>query len=141
MSQFINNLEKQSINVLFNQASTGRVSGITYLIPGFKIRGQALGNQFKFGSITKQIYYEQSRDGQAISQANSRTRAKFGNAKKTGLSKGIPGIGIPYTRQWYYDQKSKGAGRLPEISFGIIERSQTRNLRIIYPITSNIFAL
>jgi hypothetical protein len=130
MRQFINNLEKQNINVLFNQASTGRVSGITYLIPGFKIRGQALGNQFKFGSITKQIYYEQSRDGQAISQANNRTRAKFGNAKKAGLSKGIPGIGIPYTRQWYYDQKSKGAGRLPEISFGIIDPNQTRHLRI-----------
>jgi hypothetical protein len=89
-----------------------------------------LGNQFKFGSIIKQITYEQSRDGQAISQANSRTRAKFGNAKKAGLSKGIPGIGIPYTRQWYYDQKSKGAGRLPEISFGIIDPRQTRNLRI-----------
>jgi hypothetical protein len=130
MNEFINNLERQNINVLFNQASTGRVSGITYLIPGFKIRGQALGNQFKFGSITKQIYYEQSRDGQAISQANNRTRAKFGNAKKAGLSKGIPGIGIPYTRQWYYNQKSKGAGRLPEISFGIIDPSQTRHLRI-----------
>jgi hypothetical protein len=39
ISQFINNLEKQNINVLFNQAITGRVSGITYLMPGFKIRG------------------------------------------------------------------------------------------------------
>jgi hypothetical protein len=137
MSEFIMNLEKKNINVLFNQASTGRVSGITYLIPGFKIRGQALGNQFKFGSIIKQITYEQSRDGQAISQANNRTRAKFGNAKKAGLSKGISGIGIPYTRQWYYDQKSKVAGRLPEISFGIIDPSQARNLRIDQTAASN----
>ena len=77
MSEFIDNLERQSINVLFNQATTGRVSGITYLIPGFKIRGQALGNQFKFGSIIKQINYEQSRESKAISQANSRTRARY----------------------------------------------------------------
>lgn len=82
MRQFISNLEKQNISVLFNQASTGRVSGITYMIPGFKIRGQALGNQYKFGSIIKQINYEQSRDGQAIHQANSRTREKFGTRKK-----------------------------------------------------------
>jgi hypothetical protein len=72
-----------------------------------------LGNQFKFGSIIKQITYEQSRDGQAISQANSRTRAKFGNAKKAGLSKGIPGIGIPYTRQWYYSSKIKRCRKTP----------------------------
>jgi hypothetical protein len=130
MSQFINNLERQNINVLFNQASTGRVSGITYLVPGFKIRGHALGNQFKFGSITKQINYEQNRDHQAINQANSRTRKKFGTTKKAGLSAHLSGIGIPYSKQWHYHQKSKGAGGLPEIPFGIIDPSQTRNLRI-----------
>ena len=86
MQDFIHNLEAQNINVLFNQASTGRVSGITYQVPGFKIRGQTLGNQFKFGSITKQINYEQSRDGQAIHQANSRTRERFGASKEKGYS-------------------------------------------------------
>jgi len=86
IQDFIHNLEAQNINVLFNQASTGRVSGITYLTPGFKIRGQALGNQFKFGSITKQINYEQSRDGQAIYQANGRTRERFGARTKEGYS-------------------------------------------------------
>jgi len=83
MSDFIKNLERQNINVLFNQASTGKVSGITYQIPGFKIRGQALGNQFKFGSIIKQVTYEQSRESQAISEANRRTRAKFGEAENS----------------------------------------------------------
>jgi hypothetical protein len=130
MSQFINNLERQNIHVLFNQASTGRVSGITYLIPGFKIRGQALGNQFKFGSITKQINYEQNRDGQAIGQANKRTRAKYGTAAKTGTSKHQQGIGIPYSKQWYHHQKSKSIGGLPEIPFGFIDKNQARNLRL-----------
>jgi hypothetical protein len=64
--------------VLFNQASTGRVSGISYHVPGFRIRGQALGNYYKWGSIIKQIDYEQSRDGQAIRQANRRTTAQYG---------------------------------------------------------------
>ena len=86
MQDFIKNLERQNINILFNQANTGRVSGITYQIPGFKIRGQALGNQFKFGSIIKQITYEQSRDGQAIGQANRRTRKKYGGTEEKGYS-------------------------------------------------------
>ena len=86
MRQFISNLEKQNINDLFNQAYTGTVSGITYMIPRFKIRGQALGNQFKFGSINKQINYKQNRDGKATNQVNSQTREKFGTSKKEGYA-------------------------------------------------------
>jgi hypothetical protein len=119
MQDFIHNLEAQNINVLFNQASTGRVSGITYQVPGFKIRGQALGNQFKFGSITKQINYEQSRDGQAIHQANSRTRQRFGERTKTRLAKSIPVNGIPYSKQWYDYATSRGFHKVSSIPFGI----------------------
>lgn len=132
MRQFISSLEKQNISVLFNQASTGRVSGITYMIPGFKIRGQALGNQYKFGSIIKQINYEQSRDGKTIRQANGRTRAKFGTTAKAGLSKHIPGIGIPYSKEWYYHQKSRGNLRLPEIPFGFNRQKQGGDFRDCY---------
>ena len=130
MSEFITNLEKQNINVLFNQASTGRVSGITYLVPGFKIRGQALGNQFKFGSIIKQLNYEQSRERQAINQANSRTRAKFGAAKQAIPAIRFSKTGIPYSKEWYFFAKSRGVKKLPEIPFGIIDPSQRGNLRI-----------
>jgi len=56
------------------------------MIPGFKIRGQALGNQFKFGSIIKHINYQQNRDDKTIRQANSRTREKFGESTKEGYS-------------------------------------------------------
>ena len=130
MSEFVRNLEKQNINVLFNQARTGRVSGITYLIPGFKIRGQALGNQFKFGSIIKQLTYEQSRESQAISRANNRTRAKFGEAKQLVPTICISKTGVPFSKEWYYFAKSKGIKGLPKIPFGIIDPSQRRNLRI-----------
>jgi len=137
MSEFIMNLERQNINVLFNQASTGRVSGITYLIPSFKIRGQALGNQFKFGSIIKQVNYEQSRESQAISQANSRTKARFGKAEQVIPAIRFPKTGVPFSKVWYYFAKSRGIEGLPEIPFGIINSSQKRKLRIDEGTNSN----
>ncbi len=74
ISEFIQNMEKQNIHPLFNQASTGRVSGISYAYGDFLIKGQKLGRQFTWGNIIKQIEYEKTRDGQEISQANDRTR-------------------------------------------------------------------
>jgi hypothetical protein len=70
--------EQQGIYFLFNQASTGRVSGITYFTGGFKIKGQALGNQFKWNELAKKIKYEQTKDSAAIGFANSRTKAIYG---------------------------------------------------------------
>jgi hypothetical protein len=81
LKSFINHLEQAGVQVLFNQASTGRVSGITYFIDDFKAKGQALGNRYKWANIIKTLDYEQNRDGQAISQANSRTKARYGEGK------------------------------------------------------------
>lgn len=75
---FIANCEKQGVYLLFNQSeSTGRVSGITYVMDGFLAKGQKLGNMFKWNSINQKISYEQSRDSKAISETNDRTRARF----------------------------------------------------------------
>jgi hypothetical protein len=81
LKSFINHLEQAGVQVLFNQASTGRVSGITYFMDDFMAKGQALGNRFKWANIIKSLDYEQTRDSQEISQANSRTRAKHGEGK------------------------------------------------------------
>lgn len=70
--------EGLGINFLFNQASTGKVSGITYFKNSFKTKGQSLGNQFKWAEIIKQVNYEQVRDREAVSQANERTARKYG---------------------------------------------------------------
>src|SRR5690606_32174199 len=86
LKSFITHLEQAGVQVLFNQASTGRVSGITYLMEDFKAKGQALGNRYKWANIIKTLDYEQIRDSQEISQANSRTRAKYGEG-----SSGRPG--------------------------------------------------
>jgi hypothetical protein len=65
------------IHLLFNQASTGRVSGITYFYGDFKSTGKALGNRFKWSELIKQVNYEQDRDGAAVSHASERTKGIY----------------------------------------------------------------
>jgi len=73
--QFINLLEAKGVNVLFNQASTGFVSGISYGYEGMQFKGAHLGNAYKWQAIKNGIGYEQERDRTAIYEANVRTRA------------------------------------------------------------------
>ncbi|MDN3581472.1 relaxase/mobilization nuclease domain-containing protein [Mucilaginibacter flavus] len=84
LSAFIQKAEQAGINLLFNQASTGRITGITYFHKGFKIKGQALGNSFKWAEIIKKINYEQTRDSKAISETNSKTRRVYGEHTTAG---------------------------------------------------------
>ena len=79
VSELISNGQKTGINFLFNLQSTGRISGITYFYGSLKITGQKLGNNFKWAELIKQVNYEQIRDGKAIGEANSRTRALYGD--------------------------------------------------------------
>jgi hypothetical protein len=74
-SEFIQALESKGINLLFNQASTGYVSGISYSFEGLIITGAKLGNDYKWASIKNTINYEQERDRAAIHQANDRTKS------------------------------------------------------------------
>ena len=82
LSELIANGEKAGIYFLFNQQSTGRISGITYFFEDFKIKGQKLGNRFKWVELVNVINYEQDRDSKTISEANSRTKAKYGDFTK-----------------------------------------------------------
>ncbi|MCO5950467.1 relaxase/mobilization nuclease domain-containing protein [Mucilaginibacter flavidus] len=86
LQTFIKHAEAAGVYLLFNQASTGRITGITYFHDDFMIKGQALGNRFKWAELIKKVNYEQDRDGKAISEANRRTRAIYGE-----LSTGRPG--------------------------------------------------
>jgi hypothetical protein len=92
--EFIKALEDKGINVLFNQASTGFVSGISFGYEGIIIKGAKLGNDFKWGSIKNSINYEQERDRTTIHQANDRTKsfnydAGTGDGHSTGNSKNL----------------------------------------------------
>ncbi|SDP86080.1 Relaxase/Mobilisation nuclease domain-containing protein [Mucilaginibacter sp. OK268] len=73
--QFISQLEAKGIDVRFNQASTGFVSGISYGFEGMQFKGQHLGNAYKWSSVKNSISYEQERDRAAVHQANLRTAA------------------------------------------------------------------
>jgi len=70
---FIDALGRQHIDILFNQASTGFVSGISYKYQGLKFKGSHLGNRFKWQAIKLATAYEQERDRAAIHQANHRS--------------------------------------------------------------------
>jgi Relaxase/Mobilisation nuclease domain len=88
LTDIIRSGEAKGMHFLFNQGSTGRVSGITYFYKDFKIKGQALGNRFKWAELIKTIDYGQIRDSKAVSAANSRTRAIYGEWPTTGEQRG-----------------------------------------------------
>ena len=84
LDELIKKGEASGIHFLFNQATTGRVSGITYFYNGLKVRGQALGNRYKWAELIKTITYDKGKHGQGISQANGRTTAKYGELTTAG---------------------------------------------------------
>jgi hypothetical protein len=112
--QFINLLEAKGINVLFNQASTGFVSGISYGYNGMQFKGAHLGNAYKWQAIKNGIGYEQERDRKAIYQANVRTRAgrseRAGRTAATAESNRIGPDQRPVNRNTA--NVSQGAGKL-----------------------------
>jgi hypothetical protein len=73
--QFIEALEKRGINVLFNQATTGYVSGISFGYQGMLFKGGSLGNDYKWSSLKNSINYDLERDYESITQANARTKS------------------------------------------------------------------
>lgn len=82
-SEFITALQERNIDVLFNIASTGFVSGISYSFQGLTITGSGLGRDFNWNSIKKQIDYHQERDHQLIHQINDRTNTVKKVSKRT----------------------------------------------------------
>lgn len=96
--QFISQLETQGINVLFNQASTGFVSGISYGYKGMQFKGAHLGNAYKWQAVKNAISYEQERDRTAIYQANVRTRANHPERAGQSISIGATERAITDTK-------------------------------------------
>jgi hypothetical protein len=76
LSQFVSRLAEKGIDVLFNQASTGYVSGISYRLGDFVMTGSKLGSDFKWKSIANRMGYVQERDHSVIKDANSRTNQR-----------------------------------------------------------------
>jgi hypothetical protein len=92
IAEFIRHGEKFGISFLFNQASTGRVSGITYFFKDFRAKGQGLGNQFKWAELIRKIPFDPQIDSSVIAEANSRTMAKFGLTAKSEVQDSFANI-------------------------------------------------
>jgi len=85
-SEFIDALQNKGINILFNQASTGYVSGISYDYKGMTFTGSKLGNDFKWTTIKNCIDYKQERDHAPIHETNARTRSLMSSAGTNSTS-------------------------------------------------------
>lgn len=85
LQDFINTLQAHKINVFFNQATTGYVSGITYEHNGFRITGAKLGSRYKWTTLKSMLNYEQERDRPAIYQANKHaaTNEPYGHSGRS----------------------------------------------------------
>lgn len=82
-SEFVKTLQEKGIHILFNQASTGYVSGISYAFNGMTFTGSKLGNDFKWTTIKSRIDYDQEKDRVLIQETNTRTKALSSHGDRT----------------------------------------------------------
>lgn len=73
--EFVQRLQAKGVNVQFNQALTGYVSGISYSYKGMTITGSKLGNDFKWATVKAKIDYEQERDRTLIQAVNAQVKS------------------------------------------------------------------
>ena len=83
-NEFIEKLEAKRVSILFNQASTGYVSGVSFSYNGVVMKGAKIGNDFKWTSLKTKIDYEQERDRTTIHETNLRTNATLAFERANG---------------------------------------------------------
>jgi len=110
-SEFVKALQSKGVNILFNQASTGYVSGISYGYRGMTFTGSKLGNDFKWTTIKNSIDYEQERDRALIHKTNARTKSlnsKLGTTSEQQAAREQPKtLGKIYTEHAKSGKRSK----------------------------------
>jgi relaxase-like protein len=77
VTTFVERLQARGIEVLPNVASTGRVTGISYLAQGYTFKGSTLGSAFSWRGIQERlgVVYEAERDLPALLAARTRVPA------------------------------------------------------------------
>ena len=75
LSEFVKALKGEGVNVLFNQAKTGYVSGISYELDGFVITGSKLGNAYKWTTLKTTLGYSQERDDLTVKTINEQVKS------------------------------------------------------------------
>jgi hypothetical protein len=106
-SEFIQALQKKDVNVRFNIASTGYVSGISYSYKNMIVTGTKLGNDFKWTMLRNKLDYEQERDHAIIQQANGQThegQVNSGTGSKSKQSENVIEVSTALDlRSWLTD--------------------------------------
>lgn len=74
--EFVYQLQSKGVNVQFNQASTGYVSGISYSYKGMIITGSKLGTDFKWATVKAAIDYDQQGDRTLIQEINKKMKSE-----------------------------------------------------------------
>lgn len=78
LSLFIQRLETDGVSVKLNQASTGRISGISFSLDGVAMKGSDLGKAYTWNSLQKR--------GLAYEQDGYSARHEFGRNPETGTA-------------------------------------------------------
>lgn len=87
LAEFSTRLEAAGVRVIPNQASTGRISGISFQYGGITMKGGDLGRGYTWAGLQKRGLYEQIRP-------NGRDEGR-GNTQAGSLHPGLTGNGAP----------------------------------------------
>lgn len=115
--KFCAGLERQGVSVLPNEASTGRISGISFKHNDITMKGSDLGKGYTWGGLQKRgLYYEQDRHAPKLD------REQAGAAVEC-LERGNG------NHRLHSRAESEGRGRIGAITRTLTERHAQNNLR------------
>lgn len=89
VTAFVEALEASGVEVYPNVASTGRVSGLAFGYGGLRFSGSELGARYKWGSLIKEVSYDEARDGPELVR---RRKAGAGRADHAAASGTDPAL-------------------------------------------------
>ena len=112
MSTFLSRMDDNGVSVIPNQAATGHISGVTFLLDGEPMKGSDLGRGYTWAGLQKRgVNYDQIRDRQRIGFAKEQGELAWAHAR---ASSGVPGQSGVQPESHHRDHESghKTDGRL-----------------------------
>ena len=93
LDDMIKFLEKKQVYCKFNLAKNNHLTGLSVVYKGIAYKSSDIHRDLSINKILKTLRYEQTRDSAAVSQANNRTREKFGNEIPRGYLSPVRHLG------------------------------------------------
>lgn len=82
---FVRFLEEHGVGVVPNLPSTGRLNGFSFSYDGVSFKASSLGDQYKWGRLSKVVEYEQDRDFAELTKRRPVSGADNGDAGSIGV--------------------------------------------------------